>query len=187
MVSNVIIIDDLQYNCFNIYHHIIMNYTIDMLLGAIKNEYRIFKHLATKVNDDNKDHRIADNTRSAQELMEYIAFQSPAQINLGVLGGWDEAIYGHWVAKAQWYSYKDFADKIDEAIQYIESALRSLTEEQLSETISIWGMTMTRVEFFTSYFLVFLGAYKTQLFLILKSSGLSDLKTNNLRGGVDAA
>lgn len=163
-----------------------MNYTIDMLLGAIQNQYRILKHLGTKVNDENKNHRITENTRSAQELMEYLAFQAPAQINLWVLGGWDEGIYGHWVSKAAWFSYHDFGTKMDESLQYIESALRSLSEEKLSETISIWGMTMTRAEFFTSYFLVFLGAYKTQLFLILKSSGLNDLKTSNLRAGMDS-
>ncbi len=163
-----------------------MNYTIDMLLGAINNEYRILKHLWTKVNEANKDHRIAENTRSAEELMKYLAFQSPAQINLGVVWSWDQNIYGDWTSKAEGFSYKDFADKVDEAVQYIESALRSLSEEQLAETISLWGMTMTRTEFFVNYFLVFLGAYKTQFFLIIKSSGDTTLGTSNLRGGVDA-
>lgn len=162
-----------------------MHYTVDMLLWAIKNQYRIFQHLATKVTEHNKDHRIAENTRSAEELLEYIAFQSPAQINLWVIGGRDENIYNNWVKKSQEYSYKDFWKAIDEALQYIESALSSLSEEELWETISLWGMTMTRAEFFTSYFLVFLGAYKTQLFLILKSSGLIELGTSNLRWWVD--
>lgn len=163
-----------------------MNYTLDMLLGAIHNEYRILKHLWAKVTEDNKDHRIADNTRSAQELMQYLAFESPAQINLWVLWGWDENVYGHWTSKSQDFSYTHFAESIDEAVRYIESALRSLSEEQFSETISLWGMTMTRAEFFVNYFLVFLGTYKTQLFLILKSSGLSHLGTMNLRAGADA-
>lgn len=115
-----------------------MNYTLDMLLGAIKNEYRILKHLGSKVTESNKDHRVTDNTRSAEELMQYLAFQAPAQINLGVSGGWDESIYGHWASKSQGFTYADFGARIDDALQYIESALRSLSEEQLSETISLW-------------------------------------------------
>ena len=118
--------------------------------------------------------------------MQYLAFESPAQINLGVLGGWDQNVYSHWTSKAEGFSYTDFSEKLDKATQYIESALRSLSEEQLSETISLWGMTMTRAEFFITYFLVFLGTYKTQLFLILKSSGLTNLGTMNLRAGADA-
>lgn len=160
-------------------------YSKELLLETIQNEFRILKHLATKVTAENQYHKIADGTRTAFELMKYLAFEAPAQINL-IVNWWRDAdLYKSWQDKGTEFTYDQFATKLDEWYAYIVEAINWLSQEQLDTEFNMWGMSGTRTKFLISYFLVFLWAYKTQLFLILKSSGLNTLGTWNLRAGMD--
>gem|GEM_PF-2419902 len=84
------------------------------------------------------------------------------------------------------FSYDQFGEELDKALQIISDELLSLTESQWSQEISIWGRNGLRSMFLIDYIFAFLGAYKMQLFLQLKDSGLSDLGTMNLWAGIDA-
>lgn len=161
-------------------------YSKEQLLGAIQHEFRILKHLWTKVTAENQDHRVAEWTRSAAELMQYLAFETPAQINLMADGGWNQDTYKAWQAKGEGFTIDQFATALDAGYEYIATTINGLSDEQLAESFEMRGMNNTRAGYLVSYFLVFLGAYKQQLFLILKSSGLSRLGTYNLWWWIDA-
>jgi hypothetical protein len=60
-----------------------------------------------------------------------------------------------------------------------------MTNEQYDEVVTLWWRTAPRSTFLIDYVLEFLGAYKMQLFLQLKASGLSELGTMNLWAGID--
>ena len=160
-------------------------YSTDLLLTAIQNQFRILKHLWTKVTAENQNFTITEGTRTAQELMKYLAFEAPAQINLIQQWWWNADLYKSWQDKWVDFTYDKFANTLDEAYVYIEWVIKSLTPEQLNEHMEMRWMSWSRTVFLTNYFLVFLGAYTNQLFLILKASGLKNLWSWNLRAGMD--
>jgi hypothetical protein len=102
-----------------------------------------------------------------------------------VAGKFDMEIYKAAVDKGEGFTYDQFATALDAAYAVIEKEIKNVTEEQRTETISIWGQTAPRNSFLVNYILVYLGAYKMQLFLQLKSAGNKSLGTWNLRAGMD--
>ena len=131
-------------------------YSKQQLLKAIQNEIRIIKHLGSKVTDTNKGHAVAEKSRTAFELLKYIAYEMPAQVNLIVNAGWDQEIYSTWQAKGEGFTVDNFQSAMDDAWTYIEGQINALTDEELATSFSMWGMSGTRTEFLVSYLLVFL-------------------------------
>lgn len=144
--------------------------TPQQLLNAITNELRIMKHLASRVTAENKDFRFTPAQRSTEELLQYIVSSFPAQIKLMVLGKRDEEIYMNYAKQFEGFTYTQFATEIDTALVTISEEINSLSDAQRQEHMSIRGMEGPRTRFLNDYILVFLGAYKMQLFLQLKAS-----------------
>jgi hypothetical protein len=71
-------------------------------------------------------------------------------------------------------------------LENIIADLMMVGDEQWSQEVSMWGKAGPRSMFLVDYVFSFLGAYKMQLFLQLKHSGLSDLSTMNVWAGMDA-
>jgi hypothetical protein len=155
------------------------------LIAAISQEIRILKHLGAKVTAENKDFRFTPEQRSTEELERYIVGSLPAQIKLMIAGGRDENIYNEYEKQFEGMSYTKFVDELDNALTTITADIQSVTDAQRQEQIAIRGMQGPRTKFLNDYVLVFLGAYKMQLFLQLKASGLSELTTYNLWAGID--
>lgn len=155
------------------------------LIKAITNELRIMKHLWTKVTAENKDFRFSPAQRSTEEVMQYIVASFPAQIKLMVLGKRDEEVYMNYGKQFATFTYTQFGEEIDKALVALGEEISSLSDAQRQEHMSIRGMEGPRTRFLNDYILVFLGAYKMQLFLQLKASGVSDLGTYNLWAGMD--
>lgn len=156
------------------------------LLNAIWNEIRILKHLGSKVTAANKDFRLTPPQRSIEELEHYIISSFPAQVQLMVKWSWDEQLYMEMTSKFEWFTFDQFAPELDKWFTLISEQIKMLTDEQWQEEISIRGMNWPRTRFLNDYVLTFLWAYKMQLFLQLKASGLIELSTYNLRAGIDA-
>jgi hypothetical protein len=160
-------------------------YSTPQLLSAIANEFRILKHLGSKVTSTNKDHKLTDSQRSTEELQKYIAYSLPAQIKLMVLGTRDGDLYNNGLKAGDAFTYDQFDAALDNAYASIEADINSVTGEQRDETISIRGQTAPRTHFLIEYVLEFLGAYKMQLFLQVKHAGDATLGTYNLWAGMD--
>lgn len=161
-------------------------YSSKQLLTGIANEFRILKHLGSKVTDANKHHKLSDTQRSIHELEHYIISSFPAQIKCMVAGWRDVSLYTTYSEQFDDFSFAQFSEELDNAYAVIEKEINTLTNNQRDEEITMRGMTGTRSKFLIDYVFSFLGAYKMQLFLQLKHAGLHDLGTYNLRGGVDA-
>lgn len=155
------------------------------LIDAVAEEFRIMKHLHSKVTEHNKDHRLTPAQRSIEELEQYIVSSLPAQVKLMVQGNRDQDVYMQEVDKFKDYSRTHFAAALDQAFASISADINTLSDAQRQEEISLRGMTGPRTKFLVDYLLEFLGAYKMQLFLQLKASWLSEIGTYNLRAGID--
>ncbi len=155
------------------------------LLNAITNELRIMKHLASRVTAENKDFRFTPGQRSTEELLHYLVSSFPVQIKLMVVGKRDEEIYMNYANQFNGFTYTQFAEEMDVALGVIAQDINSLSDAQRQEHVSIRGMEGPRTRFLNDYILTFLGAYKMQLFLQLKASGLTELTTYNLWAGMD--
>lgn len=160
-------------------------YSTQQLIAGITNEFNILKHLGSKVTEANAHHKLTDPQRTIQELEHYIISSFPAQIIMMVEWVQDNQKYMDYAGQFSDFSYDQFGAELDKALVIISDELSSLTESQWSEEISIWGRTGSRSMFLIDYVFAFLGAYKMQLFLQLKHSGLSDLGTMNLWAGID--
>ncbi len=159
--------------------------TPQLLIDALANEFRIMKHLWSKVTAENKDFKLTPSQRSTEEVEQYILSSFPVQISLMVAGKRDNEIATNYSKQFENFSYTDFSKELDNALVKISAEILSLQDTQRQERITIRWMEGPRTRFLNDYLLTFLGAYKMQLFLQLKASGLTDLWSLNLWAGID--
>lgn len=162
-------------------------YTKKILFEGITREFEILKHLGSKVNKKNSTFRLSDNQRSIEELQHYIISSLPAQIQAMVAGMRDQAVYMAYVNQHDGFNFKKFWSSLNKALRLIKKEIRSVKGKARKEEIEIRGRKWTRASFLIDYIFSFMGAYKMQLFLQLKASGLTELGTMNLWAGKDAA
>lgn len=160
-------------------------YSVETLLSGIKNQFNILKHLWEKIHEENINFTITEWSRTVLELLKYLCFSTPVQVEIMVDGKMDMEKYNASLAKWENFTYDQFSTELDKAYAHIEAQIKSVTEEQRTEVINVFYQTAPRNTFLVNYLLVFLGAYKTQLFLQLKAAGNKDLGTWNLWAGMD--
>lgn len=160
-------------------------YTKQDLINGITNEFRIIKHLSEKVTEENKDHQFTETQRTTNDLMFYLSYSLPKQVQIFVDGKMDPSTFADESEKKASFDYKNFDQLMDSQLENIISMINSLSDEQMEEEIEVFGRKQARKILLVEYVLVFLWAYKMQLFLQLKHSGLSSLNTGNLRAGMD--
>ncbi len=158
--------------------------TVNHLIEAISYEFQILKHLGSKVTMENKSYRFSDTQRTTEEVEQYIISSFPAQIKLMVLGKRDEDAYNDYANQFTNFTYDQFTGSLDKALEEIRTDLLTVQDGQWDETISIRWKTAPRSAFLVDYVLVFLWAYKMQLFLQLKAAGCP-VDTYNLWAGID--
>lgn len=154
------------------------------LIQAVAEQFRILKHLGAKVTTANKAYRLSDAQRTTEEVEQYIVSSLPVQVKLMAMGNWDNDIYTNYTKKFDAFTFAQFSDLLDQALVEISADLKSVSPEQRDEEITMRGSTVSRSTWLVDYLLVFLGAYKMQLFLQLKASGCI-IDTNNLWAGMD--
>jgi hypothetical protein len=162
-------------------------YTKRILIEGITREFEILKHLGSKVTKKNADFRLSEPQRSIEELEYYIVSSFPAQVSLMVEGIWNMDSYKERTQKVTKFTWKRFNIELNKALRAIKKDLRTVKGKARKEEVELFGRKGTRGSFLIDYIFSFLGAYKMQLFLQLKASGLTELGTSNLWGGRDAA
>ena len=162
-------------------------YTKRILIEGITREFEILKHLGSKVTKKNADFRLSEPQRSIEELEYYIVSSLPAQVSLMVEGIWNMDSYKERTQKVTKFTWKRFNIELNKALRAIKKDLRTVKGKARKEEVELFGRKGTRGSFLIDYIFSFLGAYKMQLFLQLKASGLTELGTSNLWGGRDAA
>jgi hypothetical protein len=157
------------------------------LVAALQSEVRILLHLAGKVDRRQLDYRPTPAQRSTLELLQYISMMGPTYIGYIKTASTDASI---WAAAADEAARRDFDQTIAAiAAQHdiYASLLADMSDADLrSESVGADGRPTTRGASLVNGVLCGCAAYRTQLFLYLKSCGRADLGSMNLWAGMDA-
>jgi hypothetical protein len=156
------------------------------LIASLQSEARILLHLTSKVDRSTLDYRPTPKQRSTLELLQYLTIMGPQLIKAAKSNGFDPAA---WTEAEEASKKRDF----DQTVKAIEaqpdiyaSLLHDMTDEQFRQEFEIFGRQTSRGAFIVNLVLAGHAAYRTQLFLYLKSCGREELSTMNLWAGMDA-
>jgi hypothetical protein len=156
------------------------------LLSSLQNEVRILQHLITKIDRTAIDYRPSPKQRSIHELLKYLSMMGPTLVRIAS-GKADLAAWKAAAAEADGQSFDQTVAAIAAQKDLYEALLADFSDETLRAEIDNFdGSKTSRGVFIIKYVLSGHAAYRTQLFLYLKSCGCDELNTRNLWGGVDS-
>ena len=157
------------------------------LIASLQNEVRILLHLAGKIDQAKLDYRPTAKQCSTFELLKYLSMMGPALVRAANAGAFDPA---GWEAEEKTAAARSFDETLTAIAAQGEAyakLLADVAEEDLRAEIDPFGMGKTsRGAFLVNVVLCGCAAYRTQLFLYLKSCGREELSTYNLWAGIDA-
>lgn len=157
------------------------------LLTSLQNEVRILLHLAGKIDRTHIDYRPTAKQRSTLELLRYLSVMGPLLIRWAN-GQADGATWAAAQKEAETHDFDQIVATIAGHAQIYETLLAGMSDDAFRVEVSDFdGSKTSRGVFIIKYVLQGHAAYRTQLFLYLKSCGCHELNTRNLWGGVDAA
>lgn len=166
-----------------------MMLTKDEYLSALRGEFRLLSHLASKATEEDLAYRPSPGQRTLIDLLRYLSIMPGIHVRLAVSGSFDMASFG-----AEWAKEQAAAQLLDlPAIQaqfaslpiLIAELLAPVTDDDLRTPIQLFGHNASRGHFLVTLVLSHLSAYRMQLFLYLKSSSHPELNTMNLWAGID--
>jgi hypothetical protein len=155
------------------------------LIGSLQNEIRILLHLATKIDRAKLDYRPTPKQRSTLDLLRYLAMMGPVLVQAAKAGAFDRS---HWTTSQQDLASKDFDQVLDVIASLSDqytTLLGDMTDADFRVEIELFGRKATRGAFIVNTILCGYAAYRTQIFLYLKSCGREELNTMNLWAGMD--
>ena len=160
--------------------------TKDDVIAQLQKEVRILLHLASKIDRSQLDYRPTPKQRSTLELLRYLTAMGPILVRSIKAGTFDVERWQADMARAN-------AADVDQVLALIRaqeaeyaSLLGPWSEDDFRGSIEMFGRTETRAKWLLELVLNGCAAYRTQLFLYLKSCGREELSTSNLWQGVDA-
>jgi len=157
------------------------------LIHALQKEVRILVHLAGKIDRTMVDYRPTPKQRSTLELLRYLSIMGPQLVKAAKAGGFD---MNAWTEATKAAEARDF-DQTVAALQAqsdeYAALLGDMSDADLrAEMTAFDGSKVSKGSFIVNLVLSGHAAYRTQLFLYLKSCGREELSTYNLWQGVDA-
>jgi hypothetical protein len=156
------------------------------LIASLQNEVRILLHLAGKVEPSMLDYRPTPKQRSAMDLLRYLTMMGPALVNAAKTGTFDTDAWTKNETAAAQLDPDQVVVAIAALNQKYAAELGSMSEDFLRDEVELFGSKGSRGSFIVNNVLAGHAAYRTQLFLYLKSCGRAELGTMNLWGGMDA-
>lgn len=155
------------------------------LIDALRTEVRILLHLASKVDKVALDYRPTPKQRSTLELLQYLTMMGPILVESSKTGKFD---LDNWTAAEQAATARTFQQTMDALASQSDtyaSLLADVSDDDMRAEVAPFGESTTRGAFLVKWVLCGCAAYRTQIFLYLKSCG-HELGTTNLWGGIDA-
>lgn len=156
------------------------------LIASLQNEVRILLHLASKLDPSMHDYRPTPKQRSSLELLKYLTIMGPALIKAAKAGTFDAAA---WTAAEHEAASRNFDQTIAALAAHKDAyatLLGGMSDADFRGEIEMFGTKTSRGAFIVNMVLSGCAAYRTQLFLYLKSCGREELGTMNLWAGMDA-
>ena len=163
--------------------------TKEELLAALRQEVRLVQHLASKAGEAQLDYRPTPKQRSTIELLRYFVIVGPIHMravmaNAFDMDGWRTA-WRTEEARVKDMPLEVVKQEIGRLPELFDELARPASVGDLRAEIEMFGRKASRGSLLVSLVLCHYTAYRTQLFLYLKSSGRDDLNTLNLWAGVD--
>ncbi|MEI6660304.1 MAG: hypothetical protein WCK91_02680 [bacterium] len=155
--------------------------TKEQYLDSLVRELEIIKHLGEKVKPEQMSFKPTEKQRTLGELMQYLGYVFPAVIEGAVKN--DKAVYMQYHDSSVMPTPETFAGIIDSEIAKVRELVMPLTEEQMTVEVDMWVKQTVAMHLLSA--LKNAVAYKMQLFLYLKQSGMPELNTMNLWVGRD--
>ena len=157
------------------------------LVAALHKEVRILLHLAGKLDIAQLDYRPTSKQRSALELLRYLSYMGPALMTTAKNGSFDREAWSSEVKAADMRNLDETLAVIAGLPDVYERLLSGMADADFrAEMTGFDGQKISRGAFIVSLVLGGHAAYRTQLFLYLKSCGQEQLGTVNLWRGTDA-
>lgn len=152
-------------------------------LASLKHEGKILKHLAAQLKPEQLDWRPTPGQRSTIELLRYLTIGAQAATGFALTGNWDG--WDALEAKAQTVDQTGFAKAIDRQVAAIVKALAPISDATLKrrQVTTFAGQKLSLGAGLVEMVLKQLTAYRMQLFLYAKQSGLSHLGTSDVWAG----
>lgn len=163
-----------------------MIYTKENLIASIENEFRILKHLWSKIPAGTEGYKPSEGQRTTLELLQYLSaiFANSTHV---IYEGNIEA-YKTGPVNPMETTMQNFPEKMDAQLAVWKTMMEKFDDAQLATIINIYGMgDMPKGRYLVENLLKWAAAYKMQLFLYCKASGNTSINTANLWGGVDMA
>lgn len=147
-------------------------------LDSFAHETTICKHLHGKLNDGLAAYRPQDGMRSTIELLRYLARCGIAGTYGVVRGTWDvEPIFEEAAAM----ELPEFPALMDRQSEEVADLLSGVSNQDFGERMAMvpWRVEMPLARALVETSLKFMTAYRMQLFLYAKQSGVEKLGTSN--------
>jgi len=155
------------------------------LVASLQDEVRILLHLANKVDRSQLDYRPTPKQRSTIELLRYLSMMGPTVVRYTMTGSQDPSL---WADAAKAADARDFDQTLAAiAAQHDDYAalLEDASDADFRAELDSMGKKMSKGAILVNLVLCGCAAYRTQLFLYLKSCGREELSTMDLWAGVD--
>ncbi|MCB0310590.1 MAG: hypothetical protein KDD42_05115 [Bdellovibrionales bacterium] len=160
--------------------------TREQLINQVEEEVRLVKHLATKVQTHHLQYRPAPKMRTVLETLQYLSVCGIAGLKAGLSS--NPELIAAYSEQAKQVTLESFPAAIDRSLNELKEIVAAHTDEELlKKQVKLpWGITHTLAYTIINTTVRFLTAYRMQLFLYLKSAGVSELNTMNCWGGRDS-
>jgi len=159
--------------------------TKDEVIAQLQKEVQILLHLSSKLDRSMLDYRPTPKQRSAIELLRYMVNMGPVLVRSIKNGTFDVEGWQAGTAKANAADFDQVLAMIRAHEAEYASLLGSWTDADFRGSIELFGRSASRASWLLELVLNGCAAYRTQLFLYLKSCGREELGTSNLWQGVD--
>ncbi|MBP6772251.1 MAG: hypothetical protein KA154_04575 [Gemmatimonadaceae bacterium] len=156
------------------------------LITALQNEVRILLHLAGKFEPASLDYRPTPKQRSGLELLQYLTYMGPCITRDTLAGEFDPVTWTAYENAAAARDFEATVAELEKQSDLYATILGDVPDEHFRTEAEMFGQTATRGVLLVSNVLSGYAAYRTQLFLYLKSCGRTELDTWNLWAGMDA-
>ena len=160
--------------------------TKNELIGSLQHEVHVLLHLASKIDRSMLDYRPTPKQRSTLELLKYLSIMGPGLVEAAQSGTFDRERWTAADAVAQARDFDETVAAIGEHTQLYASLLGAMSDADFRVEIEMFGQKTTRGAFIVNLVKGGCAAYRTQIFLYLKSCGRAELSTMNLWAGIDA-
>jgi hypothetical protein len=157
----------------------------DQIAASMMFECDVAKHVHTKLTPQSYDYKPTDGQRSTLDLLRYLSICGIAGIQSLYQSNWKA--FGTYTERAAKMKAEDFPTAMDLQKREIKEFFDSVTERDLETRDALLpiGGTQLLGQAILDLPFKWLPAYKLQLFLYAKATGVSEINTANAWMGID--